>query len=239
MEVESNLDKINALIKVLWLAGCLLLLNTYGFAAPLTEYGAGHASVDLAVSFPDTQAVPIGAAIVAQTPYGWNYGGEIAATIGVTPLTAVRFQQSGIIAPLNRSTYGNFYYRKSSYDALIGLKSDIWPLFLAAYAGWLDINIGQNIDQASTTFSQGAVHFGLLTSVGVCDKIAAYGHFGYGDLETEAGLGLSYAINRNVECNVELDYNALHSFASIMQQYNLSIFAIQSLVPKIGITYKF
>ena len=218
----------------------LLLITNGAFAAPLTDYQFGKASVDLFVTIPCIQATDTNGMVVPSSTYGVDWGGELEATIGLGYHLAARVGTSNSFVPVDgRPVSGNYYFSKQNYDVLLGFKSDVWPLFIAVYAGGLEYAIGLQNSGAGTGFSELGCHMGAQFNFQPVDDVTTYLEMAWGTLDTEALLGTAYVINKNLELNLEVEYNALHGNDEFVKKYDDDIFKIRSWIPKVGITYKF
>ena len=227
-------------MKRLVLIFSLLLITTGALAAPLTDYSFGKASVDLFVTLPCIQATDTKGVVVSSNSYGVDWGGELEATIGLGYHLAARIGTSNSFAPVGgRPVSGNYYFSKQNYDVLLGFKSDVWPLFVAVYAGGLEYAVGLQNTGAANCYSEFGCHMGAQFNYRPVDVVATYLELAWGTLDTEALIGTAYSLNKNLEFNLEVEYNALHGNDEFVKKYDASLFKIRSWIPKVGITYKF
>ncbi|MFA6076373.1 MAG: hypothetical protein WCV63_10700 [Negativicutes bacterium] len=219
----------------------LLLITSGAFAAPLTDYNFGRAAVDLFVTLPCIQATDANGMVIPSNAYGVNWGGELEATVGLGYHLAARIGTSNSFIPVGgRPVSGNYYFSKQNYDVLLGFQSDIWPLFVAVYAGGLEYAVGlQNVVSGSNCFSELGYHMGGQFNFRPVDNVTTYLEMAWGSLDTEALVGAAYGLNKNLELNLEVEYNALHGNDEFVKKYDANLFKIRSWIPKVGITYKF
>ncbi|MEI6285362.1 MAG: hypothetical protein WCP79_02570 [Bacillota bacterium] len=217
---------------------CLVAVSAS--AAPLTDYRLGKAAVDLYLTVPCIQATNASGTIVPSSAYGMNWGGSLEATVGLGYHIAARIGTDNSFLPFDgRSIAGNYSFSKQNYDLLIGLQSDVWPVFVAMYFGVVDYKISINNSTMPNSFSESGYHFGLQGNYRPTDDVTTYLELAWGTLDTEALIGGAYAFSQNLELNLEVEYNALHGNDAFVMKYNEDIFKIRSYIPKIGITYKF
>ena len=231
-------------MRITFITVILSLFCLVAQAAPLTNYSFGHASADLFVSFPYTEAMDNSGNNIASEAYGANIGSEFGVTIGLGSVFAFRFKQDQNIAPIgNRSSSTNFKYAKNCYDLMLGFQSDKRPLFFAIYLGMINYQFGVPKlpveNGAMDSYSGNEFNYGALVEYQIFNDISANFQLGFSWLGPEAEAGVSYNLSKNMDLNLGVDYFILHGNDVFVKSYNANLFKIDTVTPKMGVTVKF
>ncbi|MDR1702051.1 MAG: porin family protein [Sporomusaceae bacterium] len=197
--------------KIALLTACLFLMSSAAFAAPLTDYESGKASIDLMVrSSKNTLSF-------ADFDFDSKYNWEPSVTVGIADKWALQYRNlnaksgatdsSGYVigipyygkatAKLQASEFNVLYSLTPQVSAFIGYVSAKGNIYAENY-------IGPNIDASSSRTNTWQV--GVLGNAPLAEKVSAYGVFGAGSKWLNYEIGLSYAFTENVEFNVDYRY---------------------------------
>lgn len=189
-----NMRKKTVLIVV-----CSFLISSTAFAAPLTDYSVGKASIDL--NYRNTEQ------LLDSDTYGRKYNLEPSVTIGIADKWAFQYRYKNLKSKSTTFNNGISYQTVNlcvnEFNLLYSLTPNV-SLFVGRILtdGAINVSVpgwGQSETWGWTSLGQ----VGLLGSVPLTDKISAYGVVGISHRWTNFEVGLSYAFTKNWEFNVD------------------------------------
>jgi opacity protein-like surface antigen len=175
--------------KIALIVVCLFLMSSAAFAAPLTNYSPGKASVDF--NFRNAKNS------LGNTSFESKYGFEPSVTVGVLPGLAIQYRGASA---------------KSGGDP--NLKLDVTE-FNALYSLTPQVSIFGGHVKTKGTLSGGPsgdrniMQIGLLSSISVVKNVSIYGIVGTGHKWVNSEIGIAYSFAKNWELNV--DYRHINS----------------------------
>ena len=171
--------------KIALTVASMFLMSSAAFAAPLTDYHAGKASVDL--NYRNTKVDGLKA----------KYNLEPSVTVGVADKWAVQYRN--VNAKSKVVDDERVKLSANEFNVLYSLTPQA-----SAFIGHTRTKGTAEIFGVSASESRSSLQLGVLGTMPVAEKVSLYGVLGAGNKYTNFEVGISYAFTENVAFN--LDY---------------------------------
>jgi opacity protein-like surface antigen len=206
----------------------MFLMSSVALAAPLTNYEAGKASIDLNFrNTKNTETFSFGS-----YDYKSKYNFEPSVTVGIANRWALQYRNvnaksknTGIWLPDD-----NCRVSVNEFNILYSLTENV-----SAFTGYVQTKDKWAAPGAFQTTKRNTWQLGLLGVAPVSEKVSLYGLVGAGGKYTNFEVGISYAFTENWEFNV--DYRALQ--AKELKDGGIIINDAKAKGVGFGLTYKF
>jgi predicted porin len=223
--------------KIILSAALFMLTITTSFASPLTDYSEGKVAIDIAFQAPKiTDANDV----VGSTG---SMDGKSVTSFGITAglgnKWAIQYKQ---VSPKSKDQTVDLlgtslvYHEKltiKEVNALYRLDKNISAL---VGIGQIKGNYYDNTSTNDNTDKKNILQVGFVGSVPVADKTNAYAAATFGKNLTSWMLGLSYALDQNIDMNLFYGYNKYENL-SWQNTAGQSDFTVKGV--GYGVTYKF
>jgi opacity protein-like surface antigen len=223
--------------KIILSAALLVLTTTTSFASPLVDYSEGKVAIDIAFQAPkitDSNDV-VGSTGAMDGKNVTSFG----ITAGLGNKWAIQYKQ---VSPKSKDQTVDLlgtslvYHEKldsKEVNALYRLDKNISAL---VGIGQVKGNYYDNTSSNDNTDKKNILQVGFVGSVPVADKTNAYATAIFGKDLTSWTLGLSYALDQNIDMNLFYGYNKYENI-SWQNTAGQSDFTVKGV--GYGVTYKF
>lgn len=218
--------------KVLAFVAASMLVSSVGFAAPLNDFSQGKVAVDLTYRNTDSS---MSTASFSQD-FDKKYNLDLGLTVGLGNNLAFQYKHfdgKSKDTTLPNAKIANAKMNMNEYNVLYGLGNNV-----AVYAGLAtfkgEMNNLTTPSDGGSSDTNNRWQLGVMDTVQLGDKTSAWAKVGVGKDLTSWEVGVGYAIDKNVDFNV--DYRSIEA-KKLSGERGESDMKLKGL--GFGVTYKF